>query len=83
MDAIVMRVELHDYINHADEKELELLYTMWSNKVLDKYEWWKDEELVAELDRQSAALDSKEEPSISWEEVKEVLSKRLSKNSEK
>jgi len=77
MDTIVMRVELHDYINHADEKEIELLYTMWSNTVLYKYEWWEDEELVAELDKRSAALESGEDKGKTWEEVREHLIKRI------
>jgi len=78
-----MRVELHDYINHADEKELELLYTMWSNTALDKYEWWNDEELIAELDKSSAALESGGDKGKTWEEVKEVLLNRLRNNNEK
>jgi len=42
-----MRIELQDYINNADDKEIEIMYTMLQNKVLERYEWWNDEDLMA------------------------------------
>ncbi len=74
-----MKIELHDHINRADDKELELMYFMWLNNEFSKFEWWKDDELMAELDRRSAALKSGEDNGVPWEEVMGKLSNRLKK----
>jgi len=77
MDRALMKVELHDHINRADDKELELMYFMWLNNEHSTCEWWKDEEFVAELERRSAALESGEDKGVPWEEVMEKLRNKL------
>ncbi len=79
LDRELMKIELHDHINRADDKELELMYFMWLNNEFSKFEWWKDDELMAELDRRSAALKSGEDNGVPWEEVMGKLSNRQKK----
>jgi len=38
-----------------------------------RYEWWNDEEMIAELDQIEADLKSGKDKGRSWEEVKETL----------
>lgn len=45
----------------------------------ERYEWWNDEEMLAELDRRSADLKSGKDKGITLEEVKERLAKRTKK----
>jgi hypothetical protein len=57
MDPEVLRVELHHYIDNASHQELEEFYAIINSETAS-YEWWKDEELVAELQQRSADLKS-------------------------
>lgn len=45
----------------------------------EPYEWWNDEEMVAELDRRSEDLRSGKVKGIPWEEVKKDLLARVKK----
>jgi hypothetical protein len=44
------------------------------------FEWWKDEEFVAELEQRSADLDSGKDKGISWEDAKAEILNRGKKN---
>ena len=46
----------------------------------ERYEWWNDEEMVAELDRRSADLRSGKVKGVSLEESKAYLLSRLKRN---
>jgi putative addiction module component (TIGR02574 family) len=46
----------------------------------ERYEWWNDEEMVAELDRRSEELRSGKVKGIPWEDVKARLLSRSKKN---
>lgn len=75
----VLRVELRYYIDKASDEELNDLYTFIDSKT-PPYEWWNDEEFVAELDRRSADLQSGKDPGISWNDLKKDLLSRHQKN---
>ncbi|HVS91841.1 MAG TPA: hypothetical protein VHE59_07425 [Mucilaginibacter sp.] len=42
-------------------------------KDTERYEWWNDEEMMAELDKIEADLKSGKDPGISWDELKKDL----------
>jgi hypothetical protein len=46
----------------------------------ERYEWWNDEEMMAELDRRSADLRSGKVKGISLEESRAYLLSRLKRN---
>ena len=46
------------------------------NENSEPYEWWNDEEMMAELDRREADLKSGKDPGISWEDLKKDLLSR-------
>ena len=76
MDTLTIRQKLHDLIDTADDEKVEEMFIKLIDDTDQPYEWWKDEELVAELDRRSAALESGEDKGIPWEDVKARLLKR-------
>jgi hypothetical protein len=46
----------------------------------ERYEWWNDEDMMAELDRRSADLKSGKDPGISWNDLKKDLLSRHQQN---
>lgn len=56
------------------------MYTVFLNKVLEPYEWWNDEEMMAELERRSATLKSGEDKGVSLEEAMAQLTARINKS---
>jgi hypothetical protein len=45
-----LKQKLHDYIDSAEDKKLEALYTVLGGDIEDTvYDWQKDEEWLAEL----------------------------------
>jgi putative addiction module component (TIGR02574 family) len=76
LDPDVLRIELRYYIDNASNQELQELYDFVNSKT-PPYEWWNDEELMAELDRRTADLKSGKDPGISWDVLKkDLLSRR-------
>jgi len=75
----VLRVELRYYIDNASDEELNDVYTFIDSKT-PPYEWWNDEEMVAELERRSADLRSGKVKGVSLEESKAYLLSRLKRN---
>ncbi|HWD87916.1 MAG TPA: addiction module protein [Mucilaginibacter sp.] len=79
LDPDILRVELRYYIDNASDQELQELYDFIDSKT-PRYEWWNDEEFVAELERRSADLESGKDKGVSWEEVKERLTSKYRKH---
>lgn len=79
MDSVALRIELHDYIEHATDEKVEEMYAMIKNKETGPYEWWKDVGLVTELERRSADLKSGKDKGVPWPEVKERLLSKYKK----
>ena len=80
MDPVVIRLELHDYIDKASDEKVEEIFAMIRHEEKESYEWWKDEELVAELERRSADLKSGKDKGVPWQEVKQRLISKYIKN---
>jgi hypothetical protein len=76
MDTVVIRAELHDFINHADDKVLEAIYIA-VNESEKIHEWWRDKELVAELNRRYADLKSGKDKGMTLEQGTAHLLNRL------
>lgn len=52
----------------------------YKNALGGKYEWWKDDDLVEDLDRRSSDLKNGKDKGLSLKESKEQLMARLRKN---
>ncbi|QKJ31514.1 hypothetical protein HQ865_17670 [Mucilaginibacter mali] len=77
MDTLAIRQELHHYIDTADDASVEAMYSNIKNEAIEKYEWWNDEELMAELDKRSADLESGKDPGMTLEQSIDHLMNRL------
>ena len=76
MDTLTIRQKLHDIIDKADDEKVEEIFIRVIDDTQPSSEWWRDEELVAELNRRSAALERGEDKGIPWEDVKARLLQR-------
>ena len=77
MDTLTIRQKLYEYIKIADDEKVEAIYTIIKDEGSESYEWWNDDNLVAELDRRSADLKSGKDKGITWEQTKQHLMSRL------
>jgi putative addiction module component (TIGR02574 family) len=73
MTTTAIRQKLYEYIRVADDKKVKAIYTMVEDEINEDFDWTKDKEFIAELDRRSAQLKSGEVKGIPWEEVKNKL----------
>ncbi len=80
MDTLTIRQKLHDIIDAADDEKVEEIFIKLIDDTNQPYEWWKDEEFVAELEQISADMDSGKDKGTPWEKVKVDLLKRLKKS---
>jgi hypothetical protein len=49
MDTALLKQKLHDYIDTAEEKKLEAIYTILESEI-DEGNWWDDKKLLAEIE---------------------------------
>jgi putative addiction module component (TIGR02574 family) len=77
MDTLNIRQKLHEYIDMADDKEVAALYAGINEEAPQPYEWWNDDELVAELERRAEDLRTGKDPGFTWEQSRENLMARL------
>ena len=80
MDTEIIRQKIFDYVKVAGDEKLEAIYTIIKDDGSEPYEWWNDEELIAELDRRSADLKSGNDPGFTLEQSKERVKLMLKKN---
>lgn len=72
-----IKEKLHNFVDTADEKQLADLYLFIENEFAEKYDWWEDKALVAEMDQRVKDFESGKTKGISWEEVKSKARLRL------
>lgn len=76
MTTAAIRQKLYEYIRVADDKKVKAIFTMVEDE-LQAYEWWKDEEFAAELDKRNNDLKSGKVKGVSWDEMKNrIISSR-------
>jgi len=70
MTISAIKEKLHSFIDTAKEKQLAELYLFIADKFAEKYDWWEDEDFIAEIDRRIKDFESGKTKGVSWEEVK-------------
>ena len=69
MTTAAIREKLHEYINVADDKKVEAIYTMFEGE-LTTLDIWEDEGFLNELDRRMNELKSGKVKPVTLEEFK-------------
>jgi hypothetical protein len=74
MDTALLKQKLHDYIDTAEDKKLEAIYTILEGEIEDEpYDWRKDEEWLAELDRREKSVLDGTAKTHSLEETLDIV----------
>jgi hypothetical protein len=76
IDIATIKVELHDFVNNADDTELKAIYTA-INESEKHGEWWRDEKLVQELNQRYADLKSGRDKGMTMDQATKHLLNRL------
>jgi len=66
-----IRSKLYDFIKVADERKIKAIYTLLEHDIEATSEWWKDENIVKELEVRYAAMESGEDEGISLDKLSE------------
>ncbi len=80
MDTVTIRQKLHDIIDTADDEKVEEIFIKLIDDTDQRYEWWNDEEMVAELQQRLADLKSGKDKGFTIEESKADLIAYLNRN---
>ncbi|HEY4326016.1 MAG TPA: addiction module protein [Mucilaginibacter sp.] len=70
MSTETIREKLHNFIDTADDKKVEAIYTLVEDDIEEVYDHWEDEEFVAEIKSRIDDFESGKDKGLSWEEVK-------------
>jgi len=76
MTTAAIREKLHSYINIADDKKVEAIYTMVKNEIMENLDLWEDEEFLNEIDSRIKDFETGNVKCSTWEEVKEKAKSR-------
>ena len=75
-----LREKLTGYIQVADERKLNALYTLLEDEIESEYKWWQDEGLLKEMDEEVRKLEAGEIKGYTEEEVYESLQAQIDKH---
>ncbi len=75
MTTAAIRNKLYDFIRVADDKKLQAIYHLLENEIEQTNEWWKDKQIVAELDARYNALESGTDKGVTKEQLKSSVDK--------
>jgi hypothetical protein len=73
MNTISIRQKLHKYIEIADDKKIQAIYTMIEDDLVDQINWWEDEDFIANLDLISNQLKNGTDKGVVWSNLKNEL----------
>jgi hypothetical protein len=77
MSTETIREKLHNFIDTADDKKVEAIYTLVEDDIEEVYDHWEDEAFVSEMDQRIKDFESGKVKGIPWEEVKLKAEHRL------
>ena len=82
MGATAIREKLQDYIKVADDKKVKAIYTMIESDIVS-LDWWKDEKLLAEFEKETKDFESGKEKGFTLEQMNKRLDKLSIKSKSK
>ncbi|MFA6087662.1 addiction module protein [Mucilaginibacter sp.] len=79
MTTATIREKLHNYINIADDKKVEAIYTIVESEIAERLDLWEDEEFLKEIKSRVDDFENGAVKGSTWEEVK-LKAKKPSKS---
>jgi len=73
MNTISIRQKLHKYIEIADDKKIQAIYTMIEDDLANQINWWEDEDFITNLDLISTNLKNGTDKGVVWSNLKNEL----------
>jgi len=81
MTTQAIRERLHEYIDFADDKKINAIYTIVEDEIVEELDLWEDKEFLQELNSRLEAYENGSVKGVPWEEVKRKAEIRLKANS--
>lgn len=79
MTLSALRNKLYDYIRVADDKKLKAIYHLLEDNIEATNEWWKDKQIVAEMDARYDALAAGKDKGVTKEGLEATIAKARQK----
>lgn len=76
MTTAAIRQKLYEYIRFADDRKVKAIYNVVSGEANESVEWWQNKELLAQVLKADADMESGVDKGVSWKEAKEQLMAR-------
>lgn len=73
--ALAIRHKLYDYIRVADDKKLHAIYNLLESEIEQTSEWWKDKQLIKELDNRYQALEKGTDKGYTLQQLQQSIDK--------
>ena len=70
MTTAAIRKRLHDYINIADDKIVEAIYSIVKREIIENNDLWEEEYFLNDQDRRMEELESGKVEGVTIEELK-------------
>jgi hypothetical protein len=70
MTTATIREKLHNYINIADDKKVEAIYTIVESEIAERLDLWEDEEFLKEIKNRVDDFENGTVKGSTWDEVK-------------
>jgi len=77
MDTATLKQKLHYYIDTAEDKKLEAIYTILENEIKEDGSWWSDKDFVTEMDRREEAVLNRTANVSTFEEAFKRIEKKI------
>jgi len=74
-----IRERLYNYLKLADDRKIDAIYTLLENDIMEHSQWWNDDALIEELDKEYTAWENSSEKGYTLVEIEEAVTNLKSK----
>jgi hypothetical protein len=70
MDTVAIREKLHGLIDTIGDEKIEAIFSIFEDQLSESYNWWEDDEFVADLEQRVEDIKTGKDKGVTWEEIK-------------
>ncbi|HEY2581338.1 MAG TPA: addiction module protein [Mucilaginibacter sp.] len=70
MSTDAIREKLHNFIDTVDDKKIEAIFSIFEDQLGEPYNWWEDDEFVADLEQRVKDIETGKDKGVTWDEIK-------------